>query len=195
MTYDDKDDNFKATMYPSQGEYLSEVEQVEYNPQVEYDSHIDYSLDPTPEFPENGTLKDALKDTLATTTSVNDESVREGSVDPNNEKDGIDYEYEEIYMEHEHYSHTWANYTDEWNPNGLRKVEDGDIALRRVSGPVPKITYVLALVEFAERGSYYGLTNVISNFVQFPLPKGAMAGELPRRTLSLQLELSTRVFK
>lgn len=72
----------------------------------------------------------------------------------------------------EKFSEKWQYYTDEWNPNGLRLANENDADLRRVSAPVPMMTYVLVLVEFAERGSYYGLTNVISNFVQFPLPKG-----------------------
>ncbi|KAG5357488.1 Peptide transporter PTR2 [Yarrowia sp. C11] len=174
MTKDTNVEDFEAVSYSTQAEYHPHTEHeshIEYNPQIEYNPPDDYDLDPAPDFPEDEDLKDTIKDNVA--ASAREESVREGSLDPSNEKDdAINYEFEEIYMEHEHYSHTWANYTDEWNPNGLRMVTDDDAALRRISAPVPKITYVLALVEFAERGSYYGLTNVISNFVQFPLPKG-----------------------
>ncbi|KAG5366317.1 Peptide transporter PTR2 [Yarrowia sp. B02] len=141
---------------------------IAYSSQAEYNSQVEYRLESPPDFPED----EDLKDTLAKTTSVREESVHEGSVDQDDEEEKQNYEFAEIYEDHEHYSHDWINYTDEWNPNGLRIAGEEDIGLRRVSGPVLKITYVLALVEFAERGSYYGLTTVISNFVQFPLPKG-----------------------
>lgn len=44
--------------------------------------------------------------------------------------------------------------------------------LRKVAGSLPLVAYLLCLVEFAERASYYGAKTVFSNFVQFPLPKG-----------------------
>lgn len=71
----------------------------------------------------------------------------------------------------EHYSE-WATYTDEHNPEGLRIATDSDSNLRHIAGPVRPMTYLLSVVEFAERGSYYGLVNVISNYVQFPFPEG-----------------------
>ncbi|AOW00858.1 POT family-domain-containing protein [Yarrowia lipolytica] len=72
---------------------------------------------------------------------------------------------QEVYSE-------WAAYTDEHNPEGLRTATDSDKDLRHIAGPVGKMTYLLSIVEFAERGSYYGLVNVISNYVQFPFPEG-----------------------
>ena len=44
--------------------------------------------------------------------------------------------------------------------------------LPRVAGGIPWITYALCLVEFAERASYYGATQVFANFLTYPLPKG-----------------------
>jgi hypothetical protein len=45
-------------------------------------------------------------------------------------------------------------------------------SLRRVAGTVPWIAWMLCIVEFAERASYYGASQIFSNFMQFPLPKG-----------------------
>ena len=60
--------------------------------------------------------------------------------------------------------------------------EDG-LKLRKVAGPVPAVAYILCTVEFAERASYYGCSQVFSNFIQFPLPKGGNgAGATPKGT-------------
>jgi hypothetical protein len=45
-------------------------------------------------------------------------------------------------------------------------------SLRHVTGPIPWIAFVLCVVEFAERASYYGAVQVFNNFLQFPLPLG-----------------------
>ncbi|AOW04947.1 POT family-domain-containing protein [Yarrowia lipolytica] len=89
------------------------------------------------------------------------------------EKKEGDIEFTEVVDESEHYSQKWSTYTDEYNPDGLRVATDEEcMTLRKIAAPISAMTYMLSLVEFAERGSYYGLTNVISNFVQFPLPPG-----------------------
>ncbi|KAH9876626.1 hypothetical protein J1614_003758 [Plenodomus biglobosus] len=44
--------------------------------------------------------------------------------------------------------------------------------LRRVPGPMPMVAYIICAVEFAERASYYGVQQLISNFVNRPLPAG-----------------------
>ena len=44
--------------------------------------------------------------------------------------------------------------------------------LRKVSGGIPKIAYLLCIVELAERASYYGAKGVFNNYMQFPLPDG-----------------------
>lgn len=52
----------------------------------------------------------------------------------------------------------------------LRPNEEEKVTLRRISGSIPWTAYMICLIEFAERASYYGCQFVFSNFVQFPLP-------------------------
>ncbi len=64
-------------------------------------------------------------------------------------------------------------FVDEYNSNGLRKASDEEIAtLRKVSGNIPFACFFICLIEFSERGSYYGVTGCLSNFIQFDLPEG-----------------------
>lgn len=44
--------------------------------------------------------------------------------------------------------------------------------LPRVPAKMPKIIWYLFLVEFAERASYYGSAQIMTNFVLYPLPQG-----------------------
>ncbi|KAK0710765.1 POT family-domain-containing protein [Lasiosphaeris hirsuta] len=44
--------------------------------------------------------------------------------------------------------------------------------LRRVPGSIPIIAYMICIVEFCERASYYGVQPLISNFVNRPMPDG-----------------------
>lgn len=48
--------------------------------------------------------------------------------------------------------------------------------LRRIPAKVPSTAYFLAVVEMAERASYYGVSGVFTNFVQRPLPPGSTTG-------------------
>ncbi|KAF3319444.1 hypothetical protein TWF173_000073 [Orbilia oligospora] len=48
--------------------------------------------------------------------------------------------------------------------------------LRRVAGQVPWTAYTIAFVELCERFSYYGVTQVFTNFVQQPLPSNSATG-------------------
>ncbi|KAK4221775.1 general substrate transporter [Podospora fimiseda] len=43
--------------------------------------------------------------------------------------------------------------------------------LRRVPGSIPIVAYLICVVEFCERASYYGVQPLISNFVNRPLPR------------------------
>ncbi|RDB14757.1 Peptide transporter PTR2 [Hypsizygus marmoreus] len=55
--------------------------------------------------------------------------------------------------------------------------------LRLVSASVPWSAYAIAVVEFAERASYYGCSGLFNNFIQRPLPKGGNgAGATPAGT-------------
>ncbi|KAK0444239.1 PTR2-domain-containing protein [Desarmillaria tabescens] len=48
--------------------------------------------------------------------------------------------------------------------------------LRRVSDTIPWSAYLIAIVEIAERFSFYGSTVVFTNFIQQPLPEGSHTG-------------------
>ena len=64
-----------------------------------------------------------------------------------------------------------------------RPTEEERTTLRKVADSIPALSYTLCVVEFAERASYYGVINIWSNFMQFPLPKGGNgAGAPPRGT-------------
>ncbi|BEJ02988.1 hypothetical protein CcaverHIS641_0101630 [Cutaneotrichosporon cavernicola] len=70
---------------------------------------------------------------------------------------------------------------------------------RRVPAAVPLIAHLLALVEFAERASYYGVSGVFANFVQRPLPPGSTTGapakgsDTPPGALGMGLRASATV--
>lgn len=61
-------------------------------------------------------------------------------------------------------------------PTTLTSDEHNTHGLRRVPASLPLTTYLLAVVEFAERASYYGVSGVFANFVQRPLPEGSETG-------------------
>lgn len=44
--------------------------------------------------------------------------------------------------------------------------------LRRIPGKIPIIAYLICIVEFSERASYYGVSPLIGNFVNRKLPVG-----------------------
>lgn len=44
--------------------------------------------------------------------------------------------------------------------------------LRRVPGRLPAVAYLICVVEFCERASYYGVQPLIANYVNRPLPEG-----------------------
>ncbi|CAK7903241.1 peptide transporter Ptr2p [[Candida] anglica] len=81
----------------------------------------------------------------------------------------------------------FSQYKDEHNPKGLRKpTTDETGSLRRVLEHAPKVAYLLCLVELAERGSYYGVTGSLNNFLQRPLPPGGKATGAPPANSELQ---------
>ena len=57
--------------------------------------------------------------------------------------------------------------------------EEEATTLRKVAGNIPNTAWLLCLVEFSERASYYGVKTVFSNFMQFPLPKGGNGAGAP----------------
>lgn len=54
--------------------------------------------------------------------------------------------------------------------------EEERATLRRVSDTIPWNAYLIAVVELAERFSYYGCQVVFTNFIQQPLPEGSHTG-------------------
>ncbi|OGM45330.1 oligopeptide transporter [Aspergillus bombycis] len=55
--------------------------------------------------------------------------------------------------------------------------------LRRVPGNLPLVAYLICVVEFSERASYLGVSGLISNFVNRPMPVGGNGyGAPPRGT-------------
>ncbi|KIJ60849.1 hypothetical protein HYDPIDRAFT_116711 [Hydnomerulius pinastri MD-312] len=60
---------------------------------------------------------------------------------------------------------------------GLEFPTEEELAtLRRVSDSIPWASYMIAVVELAERFSYYGSSAVFTNFIQQPLPPGSRTG-------------------
>ncbi|KAB5579903.1 H+/oligopeptide symporter [Coniochaeta sp. 2T2.1] len=53
--------------------------------------------------------------------------------------------------------------------------------LRRVPGSLPLIAYYICAVEFAERSSYYGISALISNYVNRKLPVGGNGFGAPKK--------------
>ncbi|KAF9480589.1 peptide transporter PTR2A [Pholiota conissans] len=54
--------------------------------------------------------------------------------------------------------------------------EEERATLRRVPDSIPWASYLIAIVEFAERFSFYGSSVVFTNFIQRPLPPGSRTG-------------------
>lgn len=53
--------------------------------------------------------------------------------------------------------------------------------LRRVPGTIPIVAYLICVVEFCERASYYGVQPLISNYVNRPMPQGGNGWGAPPR--------------
>ncbi|KAK8247915.1 POT family-domain-containing protein [Phyllosticta capitalensis] len=57
---------------------------------------------------------------------------------------------------------------DEFQP----PTAEESVSLRKIPGSIPMVCWLLCIVEFAERASFYGAKTVFSNFLEYPLPKG-----------------------
>lgn len=62
-----------------------------------------------------------------------------------------------------------------------KPTEDELKTLRRIPGKMPTIAYLICIVEFCERASYYGVQQLIGNFVNRPLPEGGNGYGAPAR--------------
>ncbi|KAF7300273.1 Peptide/h+ symporter protein [Mycena kentingensis (nom. inval.)] len=62
---------------------------------------------------------------------------------------------------------------------GSEGVTEEDLAtLRQVRDKIPWPAFSVAFVEFAERWTYYGTTNVFNNYIRAPLPPGSRDGSV-----------------
>ncbi|KAG8852952.1 hypothetical protein FRB96_008471 [Tulasnella sp. 330] len=68
----------------------------------------------------------------------------------------------------------------------------GPNKLRRVSDNIPWAAFLIAIVELAERFSFYGTTAVFQNFIQRPLPPGSRTGAGGANGVSGALGLGTQ---
>lgn len=68
-----------------------------------------------------------------------------------------------------------STFAQNQNILGPAPTEEDLKTLRRLPGALPWIAFLLCVVEFAERASYYGVTNIFANFIQWPLPERELA--------------------
>lgn len=87
--------------------------------------------------------------------------------------------------DHDDPANYFTEYTDELNPRGLRKPTKLESqTLRRELGRASYATYLICLVELAERASYYSVQGILANFIQRPLPPGSTTGAPTSNTSS-----------
>ncbi|KAJ7081198.1 peptide/h+ symporter protein [Mycena belliarum] len=65
-------------------------------------------------------------------------------------------------------------------PNSEGVTEHELATLRHVRDKMPWQAFSIAVVEFAERWTYYGTTNVFNNYIRAPLPPGSTTGAVLR---------------
>jgi POT family proton-dependent oligopeptide transporter len=72
---------------------------------------------------------------------------------------------------------------EEYNEKYPEPTEEDYATLKKITSGAPYVTYLICLIEFAERASYYGVKGRLNNFIQLPLPTGGNgAGAPPRGT-------------
>lgn len=71
--------------------------------------------------------------------------------------------------------------TESLDRDGLFPNDEEKKTLRRIPGKVPVVAYLLCFVEFAERSSWYGVTQVFGNFVNRKLPIGGNGAGAPAK--------------
>ncbi|QPG77017.1 hypothetical protein FOA43_004412 [Brettanomyces nanus] len=71
------------------------------------------------------------------------------------------------------------DYADEYNPLGLAIATPEDRSkYKLITTRPPLVCYLILMVEFAERGSYYGVQGILNNFIMRPLPDGSTTGRV-----------------
>lgn len=68
---------------------------------------------------------------------------------------------------------------EEYNARSPEPTEEEYQTLPRSLGHAPYATYLICLIEFAERASYYGVKGRLNNFIQLPLPEGGNGSGAP----------------
>ncbi|ODQ44879.1 hypothetical protein PICMEDRAFT_17407 [Pichia membranifaciens NRRL Y-2026] len=90
-------------------------------------------------------------------------------------KEGIASGEFEIFSDHEY----MAEYADEYNPSGLAvATEEDKHKFRNVTTRPDFAAMMILICEFAERGSYYGVQGILTNFIMRPLPEGSRTGRV-----------------
>lgn len=70
-----------------------------------------------------------------------------------------------------------VEYADEFNPAGLPMAYPEDkLNYRSIKVRPDLVCMLILIVEFAERGSYYGTQGILTNFIMRPLPPGSTTG-------------------
>jgi proton-dependent oligopeptide transporter, POT family len=67
---------------------------------------------------------------------------------------------------------------EEYIPNSENVTQHELDTLRHVGDRLPLATWLVVWVEFAERWTYYGTTNIFSNYIRGPLPPGSTTGAI-----------------
>ncbi|KAH3688637.1 hypothetical protein WICPIJ_000382 [Wickerhamomyces pijperi] len=70
---------------------------------------------------------------------------------------------------------------EEYNQKYPEPTAEEYSTLPLVPGHAPYVTYLVCLIELAERASYYGVKGCLSNFIQLPLPVGGNGAGAPPR--------------
>lgn len=65
--------------------------------------------------------------------------------------------------------------------DGMFPTEEEKATLRKVAGKVPKVAFLICVIEFAERASWYGVVQVFGNYVRAPLPAGGNGAGAPKK--------------
>ncbi|KAG8744438.1 hypothetical protein FRC12_014795 [Ceratobasidium sp. 428] len=78
---------------------------------------------------------------------------------------------------------TRVSSSEDYHPDEVDDIvvptEEERLTLRRVAGHIPIAAWLVVIVEFAERFSYYGTTGPFVNYIQRPLPVGGNGAGAP----------------
>ncbi|CCH42576.1 Peptide transporter [Wickerhamomyces ciferrii] len=76
-------------------------------------------------------------------------------------------------------SHDIYEELTEYNAKYPEPTAEDYATLPKKLGRAPYATYLVCLIEFSERASYYGVKDRLNNFIQLPLPKGGNGAGAP----------------